>query len=161
MSENHYNSSSPEATRKLGELIGKSARPGDTILLVGNLGSGKTCLTQGIARGLDISSKVVSPTFVLVREYAGRLPLYHIDLYRLDNITEIADLGLDQYLDGDGLCVIEWAEKGRPVLPGENLQISITYISEKERELTFKPSGKRYQELLNTVNGKFKYGTVN
>ena len=112
------------------------------------MGAGKTCLTQGIAWGLDIKEYALSPTFVIVRELHGRLPLYHIDLYRLDNIEEIEDLGLDDYLYGKGACVVEWAEKALSLLPSEHLLIQIDFLSDTERSLQFKPSGKRYQELL-------------
>ena len=110
-------SRSPEETQEIGICLGKIAEPGDLFLLTGALGSGKTCLTQGIARGLDIQGHVISPTFVLVRQCRGRHLMYHIDLYRLDSIEEIMDLALEEYLYGDGICVIEWAEKGKDVLP--------------------------------------------
>ncbi|MBA7571294.1 tRNA threonylcarbamoyladenosine biosynthesis protein TsaE [subsurface metagenome] len=140
-------SHSPEQTQELGVRIGKLALPGDVFLLVGELGTGKTCLTQGIARGLDIKDYVLSPSFVLVRELYGRLPLYHMDLYRLDHIEEIADLGLDDYLYGDGVCVVEWAEKGLTVLPIEHLLIKIAYLSDTERSFHLKPNGQRYREI--------------
>ncbi|OGN90046.1 MAG: tRNA (adenosine(37)-N6)-threonylcarbamoyltransferase complex ATPase subunit type 1 TsaE, partial [Chloroflexi bacterium RBG_13_46_9] len=89
-------------------------------LLVGQLGAGKTCLTQGIAWGLGIEEYTLSPSFVIMRELHGSLPLYHMDFYRLDNINEIADLGLDDYLYGRGVCVIEWAEKGMDILPDDH-----------------------------------------
>lgn len=151
MNDNILISHSPEETQKLGRRIGELAQAGDVYLLVGNLGAGKTCLTQGIATGLGIREYTLSPTFVLVREYKGRLPLYHIDLYRLDRIEEIADLGLDEYLCGEGVCVIEWAEKGLSLLPGEHLLVRIDFISENERRFTFKPSGKRYQEKVTSL----------
>src|SRR5512137_719379 len=113
-------SHSPEETRQIGTRLGELAQAGDIFLLSGNLGAGKTCLTQGIAWGLGSQEYALSPTFVLMRELKGRLPLYHIDLYRLDRIEEITDLGLDDYLYGQGLRVIEWAEKGLRVLPVEN-----------------------------------------
>ncbi len=138
----------PEETGKLGVCLGRLAQAGDVFLLVGDLGSGKTCLTQGIARGLDINEYAASPTFVLVRELHGRLPLYHIDLYRLDRLEEIADLGLDVYLYGDGVCVIEWAEKGLKVLPEEHLLVWLSYVSDTERRLKFEPKGRRYLELV-------------
>jgi len=122
--------------------------PSDVYLLVGNLGAGKTCLTQGIAWGLGIQEHALSPSFVLVRELRGRLPLYHIDLYRLDRIEEIADLGLDDYLYGQGVCVIEWAEKGLSILPAEHLLIKIDCPADTERTLEFIPHGKRYQKLV-------------
>ncbi|MBM4432879.1 MAG: tRNA (adenosine(37)-N6)-threonylcarbamoyltransferase complex ATPase subunit type 1 TsaE [Chloroflexi bacterium] len=141
-------SHSPEQTQKLGVRIGKLAQAGDIILLVGNLGAGKTCLTQGIAWGLKIKEYAASPSFMIVRELKGRLPLYHIDLYRLDHIEEIADLGLDEYLYGKGVCVVEWAEKGLAVLPEEHLLIEINFVSDNERRFRFKPRGKRYLEIV-------------
>ena len=144
-------SHSPEQTQKFGVSIGELARSSDIFLLVGELGTGKTCLTQGITRGLGIKEYAVSPSFVLVRELYGRLPLYHIDLYRLDHIEEIVELGLDDYLYGNGVCVVEWAEKGLAVLPIEHLLIKISYLSDTERHLQLKPSGKRYQEVINQL----------
>ena len=141
-------SHSPEQTQGLGVRIGELSLPGDTYLLVGQLGTGKTCLTQGIAWGLDIKEYAVSPSFVLVRELHGRLPLYHIDLYRLDRLEEIAELGLDDYLYGNGVCVVEWAEKGLALLPEEHLLIQISYLSDTGRRLQLRPSGQRYQEIM-------------
>src|SRR4030042_926777 len=151
MGELELISRSPEETRKIGTIIGEIAVPGDVLLLEGKLGSGKTCLTQGIALGLGIDDYVLSPTFVLMRELYGRLPLYHIDLYRLDHIEEIADLGLDDYFYGMGVCVVEWAEKGLSVLPTENMLIQINYQGETERRLVLTPNGKRYEELLTKI----------
>ena len=144
-------SHSPEQTQKLGTHIGEVAMPGDIFLLVGSLGVGKTCLTQGIAWGLNIKEYAVSPSFVLVRELCGRLPLYHIDLYRLDHIEEIVELGLDDYLYGNGVCVVEWAEKGLDTLPTEHLLIQLSYLSDTERSFQLKASGKRYREILGQV----------
>jgi tRNA threonylcarbamoyladenosine biosynthesis protein TsaE len=141
-------SHSPEQTQRLGARLGELAQPGDIYLLEGNLGTGKTCLTQGIAWGLNIKEYTLSPSFVIMRELYGRLPLYHIDLYRLDRIEEIADLGLDDYLYGKGVCVVEWAEKGLSVLPPEHLAVQISFLGDTERRFLIKPSGKRYRELL-------------
>ena len=141
-------SHSPEQTQGFGAHIGKLALPGDIFLLVGSLGTGKTCLTQGIAWGLDIKEYALSPSFVIVRELYGRLPLYHIDLYRLNHIEEIMELGLDEYLYSNGVCVVEWAEKGLSELPPEHLLIQISYLSDTDRSFQFKPSGKRYAEML-------------
>ena len=141
-------SRSPEGTQKLGASIGKLAQPGDNLLLVGNLGAGKTCLTQGIARGLNIKEYAASPSFVIIRELKGRLPLYHIDFYRLDHLEEIAELGLDDYFYGKGVCVVEWAEKGLNLLPPEHLLIEIGYVADTERSLKFKPSGQRYRQIV-------------
>jgi len=141
-------SRSPEQTQQFGISLGRLARPGDIFLLVGSLGTGKTCLTQGLAWGLGIREYALSPSFVIVRELHGRLPLYHIDLYRLECIEEIAELGLDDYLYGSGVCVVEWAEKGLTVLPTEHLLIEIGYLSDTERSFRFKPRGKRYQRVV-------------
>ena len=137
-----------EQTQKFGTAIGKLAEPGDIYLLIGDLGAGKTCLTQGIAYGLDIHEYTLSPSFVIMRELHGRLPLYHMDFYRLDNIAEISDLGLDDYLFGQGVCVIEWANKGLTVLPEDHLLIGIDYISDTERSFVIEPRGERYVRML-------------
>jgi len=152
MNELELTSNSPEETLDFGARLGRLARPGDVLLLVGKLGAGKTCLTQGIARGLGIREYASSPSFVLVRELYGRLPLYHMDFYRLDNLEEIADLGLNDYLYGQGVSVVEWAEKGLSLLPAEHLLIEVSNISENKRRLKLKARGKRYRELL----GKLK-----
>jgi tRNA threonylcarbamoyladenosine biosynthesis protein TsaE len=138
---------SPEETQRLGIGIGELASPGDIYLLVGALGTGKTCLTQGIAWGLNIKEYAVSPSFMLVRELRGRLPLYHIDLYRLDNIEEIIELGLDEYLYSGGVSVIEWAEKGLSVLPTEHLLIQVSYLSDTERRFQLVPKGQHYLKI--------------
>ena len=148
MSQLEITSNSPEETQDFGARLGQLARPGDIFLLVGELGAGKTCLTQGIAGGLDIKEYAASPSFMLVRELYGRLPLYHMDFYRLDNLEEIADLGLDDYFYGQGVSVLEWAEKGLSLLPTEHLLIEMSYISDSKRRLKLKASGKRYRELI-------------
>ena len=140
-------SHSPEQTQTLGQRIGELALPGDVFLLVGELGTGKTCLTQGIAWGLGIEEYTLSPSFVIMRELYGRLPLYHMDLYRLDRIEESMELGLDDYLYGRGVCVVEWAEKALSILPTEHLLIKISYLSDTERSFQIKPSGQRYLEI--------------
>jgi len=144
-------SHSAEQTRKIGAKLGELAASGDVILLEGELGVGKTCLTQGIARGLSIDDYVISPTFVLLREYRGRLPLYHIDFYRLDSIEEMAQLGLEDYLYSSGVCVVEWAEKGLDILPEEHLYIKMQHLASTERKLSFTPKGARYVEMLSMI----------
>ena len=144
------NSHSLEQTQLLGSYLGELAQKADIFLLIGELGTGKTCLVQGIARGLDVKEYAFSPSFVILREYHGRLPLYHIDFYRLDHIEEIADLGLEEYFYGDGVCVVEWAEKGLQIVPRDNLLITIHYIpaSQTGRSICLKPQGERYHELI-------------
>jgi tRNA threonylcarbamoyladenosine biosynthesis protein TsaE len=149
-------SHSPEQTLRLGTRLGELSRAGDVFLLTGNLGSGKTCLTQGIARGLGIKEYAFSPSFVIVREYHGRLPLYHIDFYRLNRIEEIADLGLDEYLYGQGVGVVEWADKGMILMPQEHLLINLSYISDTERSIDFEPAGNRYTDLLASIGMELK-----
>ena len=149
-------SRSPEQTQHLGMRLGELAQSGDVFLLTGNLGSGKTCLTQGVAWGLGVKEYAFSPSFVIIREYHGRLPLYHIDFYRLDRIEEIADLGLNEYLYGKGICVVEWADKGIAVLPKEHLLINLSYISDTERSISLAPKGDRYTELMKSLNTDLK-----
>jgi tRNA threonylcarbamoyladenosine biosynthesis protein TsaE len=139
---------SPEETQELGRHLGELAHPGDVLLLVGDLGAGKTCLTQGIAWGLGSKEYAASPSFVIMRELRGRLTLYHMDLYRLDRIEEIADLGLDDYLYGRGVCAIEWAEKGAKILPAEHMLIKIDYMGDNERCFEFVARGDRYKKVV-------------
>jgi len=141
-------SNSAAQTRSLGSRLGELAVPGDVVLLVGKLGAGKTCFTQGMAKGLGIDEYTASPSFVLVREYQGRLPLYHIDLYRLDRLEEVVHLGLDDYLYGKGVSVVEWADRGLSVLPVEHLLIKIEHLATTKRKLTFEPKGARYTKML-------------
>ena len=144
-------SESPEETQRLGSELGRLAQPDDLFMLVGGLGAGKTCLTQGIAWGLDIAGYATSPTFVVINQYRGRLPLYHIDLYRLDSVEEVVDLGLDDYLYGNGVCVVEWADKAMNVLPPEHLLVEINYVSDTVRDLILNPGGQRYRAMLSQL----------
>ncbi len=145
-------SESPEETQQVGMQLGKLSQPGEVFLLVGGLGVGKTCLTQGIAWGLGIEGYAASPSFVLINQYRGRLPLYHIDLYRLDSIEEVTEVGLDDYLYGNGVCVVEWAEKAWAVLPRENLTVEMSFFSDTSRSITLKPNGKRYVEMISQLS---------
>ncbi len=147
----HLVSHSPDQTQFLGRIIGEHALAGDVFLLIGELGAGKTCLTQGIAWGLGITDYTASPSFVIVREYKGRLPLYHMDFYRLAHLEEIAGLGLDEYLFGKGVSVIEWPDRGLPILPQENLSVRIGYLSATDRSFALAPAGRRYVELTASI----------
>jgi len=156
-------SHSPEETQQIGRELGKLAQAGDIFLLVGGLGTGKTCLTQGIAWGLGVEGYASSPSFVIVKEYQGRLPLYHIDLYRLDKIEEVMELGLEDYLYSGGVCVVEWAEKGLKAFPEQYLLIRLDFLSTTNapdyqgrltdvgqptlRSLRFEPEGEHYLNL--------------
>ncbi|MGA9047870.1 MAG: tRNA (adenosine(37)-N6)-threonylcarbamoyltransferase complex ATPase subunit type 1 TsaE [Dehalococcoidia bacterium] len=149
-------SRSPKETRKLGTVIGKLAQGGDIFLLSGNLGAGKTCLIQGIAFGLGVKEYACSPSFMIAREYHGRLMVYHLDLYRLDHIEEIFDLGLDEYFREDAVCAIEWAEKGSDALPGDTLAIEMEHVGEDSRRVSFVPRGPRYAGLVKKLKEKLK-----
>ncbi len=139
----------PVETRRLGRVIGKQAEPGDVYLLVGDLGAGKTCLSQGIARGLGIKGYILSPSFVLVREYReGRLPLFHLDLYRLDNLAELRDLGLDDYFYGSGVTVVEWADKGLGLLPPGHLLIKIEIGEDSRRDFLFRATDAKHARVI-------------
>ena len=136
-------------TRELGSKIGKHCEAAMVILLDGDLGAGKTCLTQGIARGLGITRSVTSPTFTIQKIYHGRLLLNHIDAYRLEGIHQ--DLGFDEYLNDEGLTVIEWSQFSPDLVPEEHLKISIQLLENGDREFTFQAIGKQYEELLEVL----------
>ena len=122
-------------TRTLGLEIADALEPGDVVALIGDLGTGKTALTGYIAEGLGVKEEISSPTFTIIREYrSGRLPLYHFDVYRLGSGDELLDIGAEDMLDGDGVCVIEWADIAADVLPEDSLIVSLSYGgSENER----------------------------
>ena len=144
-------SRSPEETQAIGRVLGAHAGPGDVFLLVGALGTGKTCLTQGILWGLEVDEYARSPTFVLASQYRGRLMLYHMDLYRLDTFEEIVDLGLEEYLMGDGVCVVEWAEKASQIFPREHLMVQLDFHDERSRHLRLAATNERYCEAMESV----------
>ncbi len=139
-----------EATRQWGERLGRLLRPGDIIALIGDLGTGKTMLTQGIAQGLGIApSSVTSPSFVLMKEYrAGRIPLYHIDVYRLDGFPEMQRMGYEDYLTPQSVAVIEWAQKLGSILPAEHLAVEMEHAGESTRRLTIRAIGAKYDALV-------------
>jgi tRNA threonylcarbamoyladenosine biosynthesis protein TsaE len=118
---------SPEETQQVGRIMGEEARPGDIYLLTGPLGAGKTCLTQGIAWGLGVLQHARSPTFVLMTRYQGRLSLHHLDLYRISGPLEAWDLGVEEQLGGDGVCVVEWADRAEEIFPEDALWVGLDY----------------------------------
>lgn len=145
-------SKNPGDTRTLGVSIGAQATPGYVILLVGELGTGKTCLTQGILNGLGSTEYAHSPTFVIMTQYEARLTLYHVDLYRLQGIEEINELGLDEYLYNDGMMVIEWAEKGLAIYPDNHLLIEFQYMEHDQRRILITANGENYRNALCGIN---------
>ena len=142
-----------DETEKFGQLIGSLALAGDVICLDGDLGAGKTTLTQAIARGLDVpsSSYVTSPSFAIMHEYEGRINMYHMDFYRLDDEMEVEDLGFPEYFYKDGLTVIEWPERAGELLPVDRLDIKLTLVDEYSRKARCcsSPIYKRYVEAFN------------
>ncbi|MYF98810.1 tRNA (adenosine(37)-N6)-threonylcarbamoyltransferase complex ATPase subunit type 1 TsaE [Candidatus Poribacteria bacterium] len=135
--ENVFRTESPDETQALGEKLGNRLKPGDVIALIGDLGTGKTCLTQGIARGVGIAPNEVvsSPSYILINEYKGKIPIYHIDLYRLETAAEISELGLGEYIESDGICIIEWAERMGDELPDTCITIHISWKDENTRSI--------------------------
>ena len=125
-----------EETEAAGERLGRTLGPSDVVGLIGELGAGKTCFVQGLTRGLGVTVHATSPTFVLVNEYRGRLPVHHVDAYRTTTVTELADLGLEEMIDGDGVTVIEWAEKARPLLPARTIYVRIDGVGDEPRTIT-------------------------
>ncbi|MBI5199497.1 MAG: tRNA (adenosine(37)-N6)-threonylcarbamoyltransferase complex ATPase subunit type 1 TsaE [Nitrospirae bacterium] len=144
------NTKNPNETRKLGRILGELLQGGDVVALYGYLGSGKTCLIQGIARGTGVKEKyITSPTFIMINEYNGRIPFYHIDLFRL-NPSDIESLGLRDYISFEGATVIEWSERAGDDLPEERLSIHIKITGKESREIRVKGEGERYINLVNT-----------
>jgi tRNA threonylcarbamoyladenosine biosynthesis protein TsaE len=146
----------PEDTLLMGRIIGENLVRGDVIALVGELGTGKTTITQGIARGLGISEKyyITSPTFTLINEYPGDITLYHLDVYRLTGPDDLGDIGYEEYFFGEGVAVIEWAEKIKDILPEDALSIFLSYIEGSEREIEISGTSQR----MSCIEEKFKEG---
>ena len=147
-------SKSAAETKKAAGKLSLHLQPGDVICLQGDLGSGKTTFVKGLTKGLKIDPALVSsPTFVLMNIYAGRLEVYHFDLYRLDDPRQISQIGMEEFLSGRGVSVIEWAEKLGPFTPSEYLGIEFTHKSEEQRAMHFKARGERYGRLLDKMFG--------
>jgi tRNA threonylcarbamoyladenosine biosynthesis protein TsaE len=141
---------SEDETVALGRRLGGVAQAGDFIALSGELGTGKTRFVRGVAAGLAVgpATLVTSPTYTLLNIYEGRLPLYHFDLYRLAGGGDVAELGFAEFFYGDGVCLVEWAERLHGEMPVEGLTITLSYVGEEARRLDFVATGGRYEELL-------------
>ncbi|MBL7068416.1 MAG: tRNA (adenosine(37)-N6)-threonylcarbamoyltransferase complex ATPase subunit type 1 TsaE [Candidatus Omnitrophica bacterium] len=139
-----------DGTVGIGAKLGRLLKGGDVVALVGELGSGKTTLVKGIAEGLGVkdSRYVNSPSFVIIKEYRGNLPLYHFDIYRLDSPSDMETVGYREYFYADGVSVIEWADKIKELLPDEYLNIELSIKGKSEREIKIIPKGTRYDDLL-------------
>ena len=143
------NLNSVQDTIKFGEKLGKLLIAGDIIFLNGDLGAGKTTLSKSIGEGLGVQEYITSPTFTLINEYEGRLPLYHFDLYRLDSYEELEELGVEDYFYGNGVCLIEWAEKFSEDLPENRLEVWINRgKTDNESYIKLKEFGDRYKKLI-------------
>jgi tRNA threonylcarbamoyladenosine biosynthesis protein TsaE len=138
------------ATRALGQSLGRRLFPGAVVALVGQLGAGKTHLARAIAEGLGVpdSRCVTSPTFVLIQEYPARLPIYHFDAYRLPGAAAFADLGADELFEGEGVSLVEWADRVPQCLPAEHLRVTLTVTGETARQAKLEAFGKAYEEVL-------------
>lgn len=143
-------SRSVDETVRLGERLGQVLTAGSFVSLSGELGSGKTHFVRGVASGLGVEAAVpvTSPTFTLLNEYPGRIPLYHFDLYRLGGANDAVELGFDEYFHGGGASLVEWAERLGEELPCERLDVSLSYLDESTRRLEFVPRGPNYEALL-------------
>ena len=141
-------SHSESQTHRLGARLAEFLLPGDVLALTGELGTGKTRWAQGVCQGLGVTGRVVSPTFTLVNEYQGRLPVYHIDLYRLGEADEALSFGLEDYLYGDGIALIEWAERAAALLPPAYLGIELYHMEFNKRRVVLRPHGARFTQLI-------------
>lgn len=151
-------SQSREETLKLGQVLGEVLEAGSIIALIGDLGTGKTTFTKGVVQGLGGSNddEVTSPSFVLVNQYEGRLPVYHLDLYRLEDERELNDLGWEDFTFSAGVTLIEWAEKIIPFLPPEYLEVNFQWLDQNTRELTFVGHGEQGGKIINIFKRKWK-----
>ena len=157
MQKYEFLSNSPNSTLSLGKKLGRVLKPDTVIALTGELGCGKTLLTRGICDGLDVPPRQVnSPTFVLVNEYRGRLPVFHIDLYRLEGIDDGFEIGIMDYLSRteEGVMIIEWAEKMASLLPFDILRVEFDIISARKRRIVFSSSGDEFAALFKELRGR-------
>ena len=144
-----FRTDSADDTAELGRKLGSMLQRGDNVCLIGDLGSGKTAFTGGLAKGLGISGYITSPTFTIVNEYEGRLPLYHFDVYRISDVDEMLDTGYYEYIDGDGVTVIEWADLIKEILPSERIEVHIEkndQVRSDSRTITIRFIGERTAE---------------
>ncbi|MCA1012059.1 tRNA (adenosine(37)-N6)-threonylcarbamoyltransferase complex ATPase subunit type 1 TsaE [Halobacillus halophilus] len=144
-----WKSSSPEETMAFAEKLGHRLGEGDVLTLEGDLGAGKTTFTKGLGLGLGVKRTINSPTFTIMKEYMGRLPFYHMDVYRLEDSDE--DLGFEEFFEGEGVCVVEWAHYIEEFLPEERLDITISYDSESNRTISLKTSSTHFDEVCKEI----------
>jgi tRNA threonylcarbamoyladenosine biosynthesis protein TsaE len=143
-------SASAEQTVAAGAELGRTLEPGSIVALTGELGAGKTCFVQGLAQALGVSGRVTSPTFVLIAEYRGVVPLYHVDAYRTTSLTELIDIGIEECFDAGGVTVVEWGDKLLPLLPARTIHVRIAGVGDELREITISRPGSRESAVSNS-----------
>ena len=149
-SDREFTSRSVNETLAFGERLGRLAAPGSVFCLYGELGAGKTVLAKGIARGAGVADEreVTSPTFVLIHEHEGRLPVYHIDAYRLHGAEELLEIGIEEHFYGRGVCIVEWADRAAAILPPDRLDITLHHCEPNERRIVWQARGPRHAGLV-------------
>ena len=147
--QKEYLTNNQEETIELGKKIGNVLNVGDVVLLIGDLSAGKTTITKGIGVALGVKKIINSPTFTIVKQYQGKCPLYHLDLYRLDGLNN--DFDLEEYIETDGVCVIEWPHQIDEILPKEYLEIELKRINENQRQIIIRGIGQRYEEVVKSL----------
>lgn len=148
-----FKTSSADETIKFGEKLGRLLAAGHVIALVGELGAGKTTMVKGIVHGLDVTDRraVKSPTFSLIHKYEGRIPIFHFDAYRLEGVQDMLDIGSDEIIFGNGVSIIEWADRVSECLPGKYLKITLIAVSENERKIELCSYGRCYDEIIDKL----------
>jgi len=161
-----FQTSSPHETRKLGETLGRLLGPGDVVCLEGELGAGKTVFVQGMAAGMGVRGRVASPTFTIIHEHPGKVPLYHVDAYRLEGVDDAGTAGIEEYLYGRGAVAIEWPQRIQELLPDERLDVVISVPADADeggrmpdgdsdpgpREIAFLPHGEKFRRMVAELN---------
>ncbi len=150
-------SESPAQTLRIGRILGELLSEGSFVAIMGGLGAGKTVLTKGIAQGLGVADdrEVTSPSFVLVNEYRGRVPVYHVDLYRLESAAEVEGIGWDEFIAGPGVTLVEWGDKAEKHLPEERIEVHLQWAGEEERRLLFCGKDERGQQIIEQLRKRW------
>jgi len=150
--KNFIISTSEQETLNLAEKIAKLIEPGNVISISGELGTGKTCFVKGLAKGMGISQIITSPSFIILKIYHNKIPLYHFDVYRLDKLFQLEDIGFNQFQYGDGVTVIEWGNKMKELLSFDHLQVNFYYYENKKRKIKFIPHGQSWVKKIKNLN---------